>query len=114
MEGGIFVAIFFFMTVLLIWGGIIISRHKERMSIIEKGLGADDMKALYSTWARPSSPLSSLKWGILFVMVGLAVILGVWLHSLYFIGDGIIPGLIAVFGGLGLLLFYWIASKKQA
>lgn len=114
MDGGIFVAIFFFMTVLLIWGGIIISRHKERMSIIEKGLGADDMKALYATWARPSSPLSSLKWGILFVMVGLAVILGVWLHSLYFIGDGIIPGLIAVFGGLGLLLFYRIASKKEA
>ncbi|HTY01519.1 MAG TPA: DUF6249 domain-containing protein [Bacteroidota bacterium] len=114
MEGGIFIVIFFFITVLLIWGGTIISRHKERMSIIEKGLGADDMKALYSTWARPSSPLSSLKWGILLVMVGLAIILGVWLHSLYFIGDGIIPGLIAVFGGLGLLLFYRIASKKEA
>ncbi len=113
MDGGIFMGIFFFLTILLIFGSFIISRHKERMSIIEKGLNAEDMKALYTTWAKPTSPLSSLKWGILLVMVGLAVILGVWLHSMYFLGDGIIPGLIAVFGGVGLLLYYRIASKKE-
>ena len=113
MEGGIFVAIFLFLTIGCILGGLIISKHKERMRIIEKGLTPEDIKALYLTQMRPSSPLSSLKWGILFVMVGLAIFLGVWLHSMYFLGDGVIPGLIGIFGGAGLILFYRIASKKE-
>jgi len=113
MDGGIFVAIFLFLCIVLIWGGWIISRHKERMTIIDKGLTPEDMKALYTTWSKPASPLSSLKWGILLCMVGLAVILGVWLHSMYFLGDGVIPGLIGVFGGAGLILYYRIASKKE-
>ena len=83
MEGGIFVAIFLFLTIGCILGGLIISKHKERMRIIEKGLTPEDIKALYLTQMRPSSPLSSLKWGILFVMVGLAIFLGVWLDETF-------------------------------
>lgn len=114
MDGGILVPIFFFICLTLVWGGYYLSRHKERMTIIDKGLSPEDMKALYTTWSRPSSPLSSLKWGILFCMVGLAILLGAWLHSMYFIEGWVFPGLIAVFGGAGLILFYWIASRKEA
>ncbi|MGA9119623.1 MAG: DUF6249 domain-containing protein [Bacteroidota bacterium] len=112
MEAGIVIPVFFFLTVLLIWGTIILTRHKERMHIIEKGLSAEDMKALYTSWTRPASPLSSLKWGMLIAMVGLAILVGVWLHTAFYAEDGVYPGLIGVFGGLGLILFYRIASKK--
>jgi hypothetical protein len=114
MEAGIIIPVFFFLTVLLIWGSIILTKHKERMQIIEKGLSAEDMKALYSSVARPSSPLTSLKWGIVIALVGLAVLIGVWLNTTYYVADGVYPGLIGVFGGLGLILFYRIASRKSA
>jgi hypothetical protein len=109
----VIIPIFFFISVVAIWGGVILTRHKERMTIIDKGLNPTDMKALYERhWKAASSPLSSLKWGILLVCVGLAVLIGIWLRDLFFFNDGVIPGLMAVLGGAGLVLFYFIASKK--
>ena len=89
-----------------------LTRHKERMTMIEKGLSPEDVKALYQRQTFRVNPLSSLKWGIVFVAVGLAVLVGMWLRNAFFIQDGVIPGLIALFGGLGLIVFYVIAHKK--
>jgi len=108
----VIIPITFFLCVLAIWGGFLLTRHKERMTIIDKGLNPADLKTLYERSSRASNPLSSLKWGILLVCVGLAVLLGLWLRDQFFFNDGVIPGLIAVFGGAGLILFYFIASKK--
>jgi hypothetical protein len=109
----VIIPIFFFISVVAVWGGLILTRHKERMTIIDKGLNPTDMKALYERhWKAGSSPLSSLKWGILLVCVGLAVLIGIWLRDQFFFNDGVIPGLMAVLGGAGLVLFYFIASRK--
>ncbi len=107
------VPIIFFVSLVAIWGGAILTRHKERMTIIDKGLNPADLKALYERRWRAADPLLSLKWGIIFVCVGLAVLIGIWLHEQYFISDGVIPGLMAVLGGAGLVLFYFIASRKK-
>jgi len=109
---GLLAIIFFFTTVMLIGGSAIIGRHRERMGMIEKGMKADDIKAMFGGSFREAHPLSSLKWGIVLVCVGLAVMLGLFLHSAYNVEGGIFPGLIAVFGGAGLVLFYFIANKK--
>lgn len=112
MHDGIVVPIFFFLCVAVIWGAFILTRHKERISMIDKGLKSDDIKALYAGRIWKISPLSSLKWGMIFIGIGLAVLLASWLHNVYMWDEGVYPGLITLFGGLGLLCFYLIAQRK--
>lgn len=106
------VPIILFLCIAAVWGGVILTHHKERMTIIDKGLNPADLKALYERHSKAGNPLTSLKWGILLVCVGLAVLIGIWLRDQYFFNDGVIPGLMAVLGGAGLVLFYFIASRK--
>ena len=107
------IPIVFFLSIVAVWGGIVLTRHKERMTIIDKGLNPADLKALYERSSRAANPLSSLKWGILLICVGLAVLIGIWLRDQFFLNDGVIPGLMAVLGGAGLVFFYFIASRKK-
>ena len=95
-------------AVLIIW---LITRHRERVTMIEKGLTSDEIKAMYHREIR-RDPFTSLKWGILFVLAGVAIVLGNFLHSQYNTDEGVIIGLICLFVGIGLVLFYSIASKK--
>ena len=112
---GMLAIVFFFTTICVVGGGLIISRHRERMSMIEKGVKSEEMRALYAAGMREWHPLTSLKWGILLVSVGLAILLGLILRSHYFdFEGGIFPALIALFAGLGLVLFYFIAKKQSA
>ncbi|HET6272302.1 MAG TPA: DUF6249 domain-containing protein [Bacteroidota bacterium] len=106
------IPIIFFLTIGGIWGFTLLTRHKERMTMIDKGLKAEDIKSLYERGTLRTNPLSSLKWGMIFVSIGLAVLIGVWLRENYFFNDGVIPGIMALFGGLGLIGFYLIANKK--
>lgn len=113
MHGGeVIIPIIFFLSIVAVWGGVVLTRHKERMTIIDKGLNPADLKALYERTGRTSNPLSSLKWGIVVSLVGLAVLIGIWLRDQFMVNDGVIVGLIALLGGLGLVLFYFIASKR--
>lgn len=108
----ILVPIVFFLTVAAIWGTWLLTKHKERITMIEKGLKAEDIKSLYERGTMRVNPLSSLKWGIVFVGIGLAVIIGMWLHEAYYVDEAIFPALIALFGGIGLIIFYVLAKKK--
>lgn len=91
----------------------IFARHRERITMLDKGLAPEDIKKLYTS-GRTINPFSSLKWGMVFAGVGLAGLLGIWLEQAYMLPDGIYPALIALFGGLGLVLFYAIARRKTA
>jgi hypothetical protein len=92
----------------------IVSRHRERITMIEKGLSSEDIKALYAREQKNrANPMGVLKWGILFIFVGAAVLLGTLLGVWYHLDDGIMVGLITLFGGMGLVLFYGIAAKKK-
>jgi len=94
-------------------GAVIFSRHRERMTMIEKGMKAEDLKPFFEKNVRPWSPLSSLKWGIVLASVGAAILLGLWLQETYQVRGGVFPALIALFGGAALVLFYMIASRKE-
>jgi Na+/melibiose symporter-like transporter len=96
-------------AVFFVW---VTSRHRERMSMIEKGLSSDEIKAMYSRDVK-RDPLNSLKWGLLFLLTGVAVMTGNFLHNQYGMEEG--PAMISticLFVGIGLVLFYSIASKK--
>ncbi len=108
----VLIPIVFFLTMGAVWGAIILTRHRERINMIEKGLKSDEIKSLYERQTMKMSPLFSLKWGMVLICVGVAIMLGIWLRENYIFNDGIIPGMIATFGGIGLVLFYFIASKK--
>ena len=103
------IVFFVFMGVVIL--AIIRSRHQTRMAMIEKGLTSDAMRAVFAKDIS-RDPLMSLKWGILFVFGGLAILLGNLLHYRFNVEEGVIIGLVCLFAGFGLLLFYSIAAKK--
>lgn len=112
MDGPeVLIPLVFFLTIGAIWGSVVLTRHKERMSMIEKGLKAEDIKSLYERNALKISPLNSLKWGMVLVCIGIAIMIGIWLHESFFLSEGVFPALIATFGGAGLILFYIIARR---
>jgi hypothetical protein len=110
----IVVSITFFMSVAAIWGSIIITRHRERVMMIDRGLKSDEIKSLYARPGGAVHPMNSLKWGILFVSVGIAILVSIWLRETYLLSEGVFPGLITLAGGIGLLTFYFIARKQAA
>jgi hypothetical protein len=89
----------------------ILTRHRERVSMIEKGLSADEIKA-YRVRDIRRDPFSSLKWGLMFLLAGIAIMLGNFLHVQYNVDEGVIVGLVCFFVGIGLVTFYGVASKK--
>ena len=114
MNGSeILIPIVFFLTIAGVWGGLILTRHKERMTMLDKGLAPADIKQLYQRSAMQTSPYASLKWGIVFVAIGLAVLVGMWLRNMFYVDEGIFPALIALFGGVGLIAFYATVRKRM-
>jgi len=109
---GLLATMMFFLTIIGIWGGYLLTRHRERTSMIEKGLRAEDIKALYTRSFQQVNPLVSLKWGLVLIGIGAGIFLAIWLHDVYGYRDGVYPAMIALFGGVGLLVFYLVARKK--
>ena len=88
-------------------------KHKERMRMMEKGLTPADMKAFYMESERkPKNPYSALKWGILFLFVGLGIFISNIVYYQYDFDEGLGFGITITFAGLGLLLYYSIVSAK--
>jgi len=88
------------------------SRTKERMAIIEKSNSIDEVKLLFEP-KKQSEPsiYRNVKWGILFISLGLAIVAGVFLEP-YF-SRGIIFGLVFLFPGIGLLVYYYIFKDPE-
>jgi hypothetical protein len=92
-------------------------RHKERMAMIEKGVTPAEFKSTNSM-INPfrvfqGNVLSNLKWGLLFIFIGIGMLVGQQLH--YVIGfdeESAIFGSILISGGLALIIFYFFAAKK--
>ena len=115
MKGPEFlVPIFFFLAVAAIWAVHLLTRHRERTMMIEKGMQSAEIKAMFDRRWFTTNPLGSLKWGMLFVAVGLAALTGIWLHSNYYLSEGVIPGMMALFGGVALILYYYIVRNRES
>lgn len=91
----------------------ILSRHKERITMLEKGLSAEDIKSIYErTSGGKIQPLTSLKWGMILACIGLGILIAMFLRDHYFLDEGIYPAVVALFGGIALIGFYAISSRK--
>ena len=81
--------------------------------MIDKGVSASDLRGTpMREWLR-SNPLSSLKWGLLASFVGLGLFIAGWLDRVYFMRDTVYFAATLVFGGIGLIIFYFIANAKM-
>jgi hypothetical protein len=109
---GMLAIIFFFTSLSIVLGSWIFTRHRERMGMIDKGMKSEDIKAFYQTGLRNPSPLSSLKWGILAMSAGVAILAGMALHAWYGASEGVFPALILLFAGIGLIAFYALARNR--
>ncbi len=108
------------MTLFLVVGAVLIlyftNRHKERMTLIEKGVPPEQLRFKGFRFFTQQTHLASLKWGIIAVAIGLAIMTGSILDNVYSFGrhEGIYPALIFLYAGIGLIVYYLIASKKNA
>ncbi len=113
MNGGdILIPIIALIAIAAVLISLITTKNRERMAMIEKGLSSDVIKAMH-TKDLSRDPLGSLKWGIIFILAGAAIMVGNYLREHYLIDDGVVVGLVCLFVGLGLVIFYSIASKRS-
>jgi len=86
----------------------IVTDNRTRQKLIDKGLVDENVKYLFANKLEYTAP-SSLKWGMVLVGVGLAILIGQMLPRR--ISEEVTIGAIFMFAGLGLLLYYFIASR---
>ena len=114
MNEAIVVPIFLFGGTAVVLWKFFDARHRERMSIIEKGLVKEDLKYLYTNGAWKANPYSSLKWGLLALFIGVGILVSAFVSQLLWSNrEQITAGTVFLFGGLGLVAFYAIARKKM-
>ena len=88
----------------------IIADSRTRSKLIEKGVSAEEARALLSLPGR-SARDSSLKWGLVTAGIGMALVV---VHLAAFHGDDpIVPGLILLFAGAALLGHYLLGTGSS-
>jgi hypothetical protein len=113
MDPGIIVPIFLFGGAAAVLWKYFEGRNKERMAMIEKGVNPVDFKGASPFRFFRSNVLNNLKWGLLFLFVGFGLLAGEQLYRVLDISEeAAVFGSIFILGGLGLILFYFIASNK--
>ena len=113
MDPGILVPLTLFGGAAVVLWKFFEGRHKERMAMIDKGVNPADFKSATPFRLWQGSVLSNLKWGLLFVFAGIGLLVGEQLQ--YYLGfheESAVFGSILIAGGLALILFYIIATKK--
>lgn len=86
----------------------LMTRHKERQLLIEKGSSIEDLKMLNF---KSLSPYNTAKWAFILLFGGGGLFFGIWISE-QMREDGYIPASIAVSVGLGLLLWQKIYGLK--
>ena len=85
----------------------IIVRRKERLAMIEKG--ADP-----SIFERGGKSPASLKWGMLFVGIGVGILLGKIFAAYSCLGEeASMFSMICLFGGLSLVIYHFVERSME-
>ena len=115
-AGPVIVSTILFLVVGTVFVLYFINRHKERMTMLEKGFSPEQMRLKGMKTLSQDSELGSLKWGIIALAIGLAILTGMFYENVYGSHDagGLYPGLIFIYAGVGLVVYYILASKKAS
>lgn len=88
----------------------IIVEHNTRRKLIDKGMVDENVKYLFPDRIK-SQTLSSLKWGMISIAVGLAVFVGQMFGAN--LVEEVTIGAMFVFAGLALVIYYPIANRMM-
>ena len=87
-------------------------KHKERTKLMDMGLSPQEARDYFREQEKkPKNPLNTLKWGILFTMIGIGLFIGILLDEAGF-KDELTGVMVLLFGGLGFIIYYFVASSK--
>ena len=90
----------------------VISDNRIRRRIVESGQVDEKIKFLYfNTAKRQIEPFSSVKWGMVLVAIGLALLLGQMFP--YDITETMTIGFMFLFAGIAFLIYYFIQKGKS-
>jgi hypothetical protein len=90
----------------------VISDNRIRRRIIESGQVDEKVKYLYfSSGKKMYDPLSNVKWGMVLIAIGLALLLGQLFP--YSITEEMTIGFMFLFAGLAFLIYYFIQKGKS-
>ena len=96
--------------VLIFW--YLYIKHKERTKLMDMGLTPQEARDYFREQEKkPKNPLNTLKWGIIFTMIGIGLFIGIVLDEAGF-KDELTGVMVLVFGGLGFIIYYFVASSK--
>ena len=110
----VLIPLFIFSSIAAVSWKFIDSRHKERMTLIEKGLVNEDLKHLYRRFEWKANPYTALKFGMLAAFIGAGILVSAFLSPMFFSHEEqMTTGIIFLSGGLGLIAFYGIVKKKM-
>jgi hypothetical protein len=113
MNSDILVPIFLFGGVAAVLWKYFDGRNKERMSMIEKGMSPANFKSDTPSKLFHSGVLGNLKWGLLFIFVGIGLFTGNALQNIWqYHDDAIAFACVMISGGAALVIYYFIAAKK--
>ena len=110
MDEAIFIPITMFIAMAFVIYFFIITRHRERMLLLEKDVNVEDLKSLYT---RSKSRYNMAKWALIFLFGGAGLFLGIWINEMTR-EDGYAPATVLLFIGLGLLVWQRLYGNKQA
>ena len=108
---GILIPIIISVSLFAMIFGIVYLYKRERMAMIERGMDPRRYKP-------QSAPYQNLKWGLLLIGSGLGLFIAFLLDRFAFRSNdydenpAVYFSLIAIFGGLGLLISYIIEKKE--
>jgi len=108
MNGDIIVPITFIASIFGIIYLYLKSRHRERTTMIQKGMSANSLHNRTKTLA------TTLKIGMLSIGIGIGILIGYLINYIFTIHDGHIFYFVFtfLFGGLALILNYKIEKNK--
>jgi len=90
----------------------VISDNRIRERLINSGKIDEQVKFLYmNPKNRESSPMNSLKWGMMLVALGLALFVGQFFP--YQLEDEGTIGAMCLFSGIALLIYYFVSKNSQ-
>lgn len=90
----------------------VVSDNRIRRRLIESGSLDEKAKYLYlRAEKREISPLSSVKWGMVLIGIGLALLIGNLFP--YDVNEGMTFGLMFLFAGIAFLIYYFMEKGRS-